>query len=178
MVSNQDVTSMIVVRGDTAKLPCFLTPDVKNVNWTSENIGLISENWRILPKTRRYQIEQNKTRDWTLVIKNVQFSDNGLYSCSCLGQSKYELKVNLTIINEPMSTTIRIAETTSVKRTASSDVFGSTSASTPEIRKGSTQKEQPENRQFASGACKNSHITAVIMLMLLPGINAYQSRVI
>ena len=173
LMSNEEVTSLTVVRGEKAKLPCFLTPDVKNVNWTSKNIGLISENWRILPTTKRYQIEQNRTRDWILVIMNVQHSDNGVYTCSCSGMSRYEMKVHLTVVNAPTNTKNRIDQTTSFsRRTMSTDISGVTSFSTTEIQTRSTQKQRPEQHHFASGACKVWSCTALILFTLLLSINA------
>ena len=175
LMSNEEVTSLTVVRGEIAKLPCFLTPDVKNVNWTSKNIGLISENWRILPTTKRYQIEQNRTRDWTLVIGNVKHSDNGVYTCSCSGISRYEMKVHLTVVNALINTTIRIDQTTPFMRTMSTDISGLTSFSTTEIQTRSTQKQRPEQHHFASGACKVWSCTALILFTLLLSINAIQN---
>ena len=67
------------------------------VQWKSESAGIISEDFRFLQGSERYSIEQPTRRDWNLVIRNVKFSDAGIYVCICYGTSTYEVVSHLIV---------------------------------------------------------------------------------
>lgn len=94
--------NITAIAGETISLPCAVEYKKNySIAWMNPNKILISQGDRRLMDDIRMTIERPLIPDWNLHIRNVRYSDRGMYSCTLNTKPVLIKRINLTVLVPP-----------------------------------------------------------------------------
>ncbi|XP_035824077.1 limbic system-associated membrane protein isoform X2 [Aplysia californica] len=133
---DRPMVNVTVKEKNTAILPCSVNfLGSHEVVWTDQFSTLLTYQDRRIIDDERLSVERPYTRDWNLHIRDVRYSDQGIYNCQ-INTTPVKIKtINLVVLGRHTSTTT-MAPT---EATHSQDVFIVTKSTSPQKVESATQ---------------------------------------